>query len=69
MDPSGSSRYVAPALVGHEVVIAKAGRPSVRLVSLESPAQGRRGGFLRVTALIEADLKGKFAAEIGAMFD
>jgi prevent-host-death family protein len=62
------SRYVAHALEGHEVVIAKAGRPLVRLVPLEPLAQGRRGGFLRDIAVIEADLKGDFAAEIDAMF-
>ena len=62
------SRYVAQALEGHEVVIAKAGRPLVRLVPLEPPAQGRRGGFLRDTAVITADVKGAFSAEIDAMF-
>ena len=62
------SRYVAHALEGHEVVIAKAGRPLVRLVPLEPPAQARVGGFLRDSAVIAADLKGDFAAEIDAMF-
>ena len=62
------SRYVAHALEGHEVVIAKAGRPLVRLVPLQLPAQGRVGGFLRDSSVITADLKGDFAAEIDAMF-
>ena len=62
------SRYVAHALEGHEVVIAKAGRPLVRLVPLEPPAQGRVGGFLRDSSVIAADLKGEFVSEIDAMF-
>jgi len=62
------SRYVAHALEGHEVVIAKAGRPLVRLVPLDPPAHGRVGGFLRDSAVIGADLKGDFVAEIDAMF-
>ena len=62
------SRYVAHALEGHEVVIAKAGRPLLRLVPLEPPAQGRCGGFLGDTAVIAADLMGAFSAEIDAIF-
>ena len=62
------SRYVAHALEGHEVVIAKAGRPLVRLVPLEPPAQGRVGRFLRDSSVIAADLKGELASEIDALF-
>lgn len=63
------SRYVARAVAGEEVVIAKAGTPLVRLVPVE-PAHGkRRGGFLRRQAVVDGDLKGDFRAEIEAMFD
>ena len=63
------SRYVAQALEGHEVVIAKSGRPLVRLVLLGPPSQGRFGDFLRDTAVINADLKVDYDAEIDAMFE
>ena len=62
------SRYVAHVFEGHELIIAKAGRPLVRLVPPELPAQGRRGGFLRDTAVIEVDLKGELAFEIDVIF-
>jgi prevent-host-death family protein len=41
------SRYVDQALAGEEVVIARAGKPLVKLVPLESQVAPRRGGFLR----------------------
>jgi prevent-host-death family protein len=62
------SRYVDQALAGEEVVIARAGRPLVRLVPLEARTAIRRGGFLRGQAVITADLKADFAAEIEEMF-
>ena len=62
------SRYVAQALEGEEVVIAKAGRPLVRLVPVQWPERLRQGGFLRQDAVIQADLKQAFAADIQAMF-
>ena len=42
-------------LVGHEVVIAKAGRPWVRLTPLELLAQGRLGAVLTDSWLVAAD--------------
>jgi prevent-host-death family protein len=63
------SRYVDQALEGEEVVIARAGRPLVKLVPLEPRAARRRLGFLQGKAVIAADLKADFAAEIGAMFE
>jgi prevent-host-death family protein len=62
------SRYVDQALAGEEVVIARAGKPLVRLVPLEGQPALRRGGFLRGQAVITADLKADFAAEIEEMF-
>jgi prevent-host-death family protein len=62
------SRYVEQALGGEEVVIARAGRPLVRLVPVEEAAPPRRLGFLADSARVEADLKQVFAAEITAMF-
>lgn len=63
------SRYVDQALAGEEVVIARAGKPLVRLVPLDTNPPPRRGGFLRGQAVLTADLKADFQEEIEAMFD
>ena len=62
------SRYVDQALAGEEVVIARAGKPLVRLMPEDSDPPPRRPGFLADTARVEADLKRDFEAEINAMF-
>jgi prevent-host-death family protein len=62
------SRYVDQALAGEEVVIARAGKPLVRLVPLETQPSARRGGFLKGQAILKADLKADFKAEIEEMF-
>jgi prevent-host-death family protein len=62
------SRYVAQALEGEEVVIAKAGQPLVRLVPVAAAPEARRGGFLGRSAVLGADLKADFAAEIDSLF-
>ena len=63
------SRYVDQALAGEEVVIARAGKPLVRLMPVSEERPTRRLGFLAGTARIEADLKRDFEDEINAMFD
>jgi prevent-host-death family protein len=62
------SRYVDQALAGEEAVIARAGKPLVRLMPVGSDPPSRRLGFLAGTARVEADLKRDFDAEINAMF-
>lgn len=62
------SRYVDQALAGEEVVIARAGKPLVRLVPLDTKPTARLGGFLRGQAILTADLKADFKAEIDEMF-
>ena len=62
------SRLVARAAQGEEVVIARAGRPLVRLVAVAAPERGRRLGFLQGQAVARADLKAAFADDIDAMF-
>jgi prevent-host-death family protein len=62
------SRYVDQALVGEEVVIARAGRPLVRLVPVAADPPRRRLGLLAARALIDADLKADFANDIETMF-
>jgi prevent-host-death family protein len=63
------SRYVDRALAGEEVVIARAGKPLVRLMPVSDERPPRRLGFLAGTARIEADLKRDFEDEINALFD
>ena len=62
------SRYVDQALAGEEVVIARAGKPLVRLMPVVADPPPRRLGFLAGTAVVKADLKRDFAEEINAMF-
>ena len=61
-------RYVDQALAGEEVVIARAGKPLVRLVPFQTQPAPRLGGFLRGQANLTADLKADFNAEIEEMF-
>jgi antitoxin (DNA-binding transcriptional repressor) of toxin-antitoxin stability system len=63
------SRAVDPVLVIEAVVIARAGKPLVRLVSLETQPPPRRVGFLRGKAVFTAHLKVDVQEEIEAMFD
>ncbi|MFM1902014.1 MAG: hypothetical protein RLZZ216_2590 [Cyanobacteriota bacterium] len=63
------SRDVDQAVAGEEVVIARAGKPLVRLVPIEPQRTPERlGGFLRGQAVITADLKDDFKDDIEAMF-
>jgi len=41
------SRLVEKALDGEDVVIARAGKPLVRIVPLDGASKRRRGGFVR----------------------
>ena len=62
-------RYVDQALAGEEVVIARAGKPLVRLIPVETKPAPRLGGFLRGQAILKADLKADFKDDIEEMFD
>lgn len=62
------SRLVEQAAKGHEFVIAKAGKPMVRVVPIEAPPAERRLGVLKGKGIVTADLKKDFADEIDAMF-
>lgn len=63
------SRLVDQAARGQEFVIAKAGKPLVRVVPIEAPPAQRRLGFLTGKGVVTADLKKDFADDIDAMFD
>jgi prevent-host-death family protein len=62
------SRLVEQAARGREFVIAKAGKPMVRVVPLRAPPALRVLGFVAGRGTIDADVKADFAAEIESMF-
>lgn len=62
------SRLVEQAAKGREFVIAKAGKPMVRVVPIEPVPAVRTLGFLAGQGVITADVKAAFAGDIEAMF-
>jgi prevent-host-death family protein len=63
------SRLVERAAKGEEFIIAKAGKPMVRVVPFHA-VDGRRAlGTLPGAGIIPADIKAPFADEIDAMFN
>ena len=64
------SRLVEQAAKGEPFVIAKAGRPLVKVVPLgaPSPAEVRRLGFLSGTVAVPDDFDRMGEAEIGRLF-
>ena len=63
------SRLVDQAARGQEFVIAKAGKPMVRVIPF-NPVDARRAlGGLAGAYKLPRDIKAGFAADIGAMFE
>jgi prevent-host-death family protein len=62
------SRLVEQAAKGREFVIAKAGKPMVRVVPVEAPSALRGLGYLAGKGTIKVDVKAAFAADIDRMF-
>ena len=62
-------RLVEQASKGHEFVIAKAGRPMVRVVPIDPVSTVRTLGFLAGKGVIPADVKPGFRGDIDAMFE
>ena len=62
------SRLVEQAAKGRGFIIAKAGRPMVRVVPIEPPGAVRSLGFLSGRGVLGADVKQAFKAEVEAMF-
>ena len=60
---------VAPALDGDDVVIARAGKPLVKLVTVDTSPRRRKLGFMRNQGIATADVKSDFADDINAMFN
>ena len=63
------SRLIEQASKGREFVIAKAGKPMVRVVPLEAVPAVRTLGFLAGQGSVEADVKKAFVVDIETMFD
>ncbi len=63
------SRLVREAVAGDPFVIARAGRPLVRVISIEAPAYGsRRTGFLKGRVAVPDDFDTMGKSEIEAAF-
>ena len=62
------SRLVEQAAKGREFVIAKAGKPMVRVVPINPVSATRTLGFLVGKGVVSADLKKDFEGDIDAMF-
>lgn len=62
------SRLIEQVTQGQEVVIAKAGKPLVRVVPVDPLPASRRLGFLVGAGCIDLDVKDAFDPDIDAMF-
>ena len=62
------SRLVDRAAAGHEVVIARAGRPVARLVALREPARKVRYGLLKGKFKVPDDFDAPLPADVLALF-
>ena len=62
------SRLVDEALKGEPFVIARAGKPLVKVTRVDAP-EPRRTGFLKDAFEIPDDFDAMGAGEIGAMFE
>lgn len=62
------SRLVDQAVEGEAFVIAKSGKPLVKVTALDTPAAPRRLGFLAGEIAVPDDFDRMGEAEIGALF-
>lgn len=62
------SKLVDQAVKGEAFVIAKAGKPLVKVAALEAPARPRRLGFLAGEIEVPDDFNRMGDAEIAALF-
>ena len=62
------SRLIERAAQGEHVIIAKAGKPLVKLVPLDAPATPQRLGFLADQIDVPGDFDRMGEAEIAALF-
>jgi prevent-host-death family protein len=62
------SKLVDQAVKGEAFVIAKAGKPLVKVASLDAPAEAQRLGFLQGEIAVPKDFDRIGHAEIAALF-
>ena len=62
------SRLIEQAAQGEQVIIAKAGKPLVKLTALEAPVHPRRLGFLKGQITVPEDFDTMGAEEIVRLF-
>jgi len=62
------SKLVDQVVGGETVVIAKAGKPLVRVSAIDAPAEPRRLGFLEGEIIVPEDFDTMGADEIAALF-
>lgn len=62
------SQLIEKAVAGEDVIIAKAGKPLVRLTALEPPPFKSRIGFLKGQVTVPDDFDTMFQEEIEEMF-
>ncbi len=62
------SKLIEKAVAGEDVIIAKAGKPLVRLTALEPPPRKSRIGFLKGQVTVPEDFDTMFQEEIEEMF-
>lgn len=62
------SKLIEQAVKGEAFVIAKAGKPLVRVAALGAPAKARRLGFLEGEIVVPDDFDRMGEAEIRALF-
>ncbi len=62
------SKLVEQAVKGESFVIAKAGKPLVKVTALDAPAQPRRLGFLKGEIAVPDDFNRMGEREIAALF-
>ena len=61
-------RLIEQAAQGEQVIIAKAGKPLVKLMALETPVRQHRLGFLKGQIAVPEDFDTMGAEEIARMF-
>jgi prevent-host-death family protein len=62
------SRLVEQAAGGEPFIIAKAGKPMVRVTAIDAPAEARRLGFLEGEIAVPDDFDSMGSDEIAALF-
>jgi prevent-host-death family protein len=62
------SRLIEAAAKGEPFIIAKAGKPMVKVVPVDAPAAPRRLGFMRGAFTVPDDFDTMYQAEIERLF-